>query len=380
MGKPRTDDLMGSSLPTEPSLLDGKVGYASHEESLLGLMEIKRLGRKGVTALVKAFEDDLSRVWREPTEHLQRILGQSKIPSSEAIATEISENAERCIEAGQNRLRVLAANRITVLSASKIPPKLKALPQPPPWLFVQGEADALYRSPAVAVVGTRTPTERGRRAAQLVVRQLCAYQIVVVSGLAEGIDEEAHRSSLQEGVKNVAFLGHGINHYFPAATKSLRRRIVQDGGAVASEYLPDEHYRKSYFVERNRLQAGLADLLIPVEARPKGGTAHTVRFARTYGRPMVGIRWDKANGILGELERAGHPIFDIMTTNGKKMLDRTFQELALEYGHETSSLALVERTLQRELQSRVVRRHDVERLLARLVEELEDEFDEEHGD
>jgi DNA protecting protein DprA len=365
-------------LPAEPSLLDGKPEYASYEHSLLGLMEIKRLGRKGVTALVKVFEDDLGRVWQESAERLQTILGLHKIPSSEAIAKEISENAERCIEAGQNKLRELAANRITVVPTTKIPPKLKSLPQPPPWLFVQGEVDTLYRVPAVAVVGTRTPSERGRRAAQLVVRQLCAYQIVMVSGLAEGIDEEAHRSSLQEGVKNMAFLGHGINHYFPAATKSLRRRIVQDGGAVASEYLPDEHYRKSYFVERNRLQAGLADLVIPVEARLKGGTAHTVRFARTYGRPLAGIRWDKANGILGELERDGYPVFDIMTTRGKKLLDRTFQELALEHGHKTSSLALVERTLQRELQSRVVRRHDIERLVERVVELLDEEPDEEY--
>lgn len=343
---------------------------------MLGLSRIARLGRKGIAALVRTYKDDLGRVWQEPTEHVQTILGGHNIPSSEAIAKEISASAEAHIQEGQSELLKLAGNRVSVLPPSKIPLKLRSIPHPPPWLFVQGDVEALYRSPAVAVVGTRKPSERGRRATQLVVRQLSAYPILVVSGLAEGIDEEAHRTSLQEGVKNVAFLGHGINMYFPAATKTLRQRVVQDGGAVVSEYLPGEHYQKNYFVERNRLQAGLADLIVPVEAQARGGTAHTVRFAKTYGRPLAGIRWDKANGIVTELEHDGWPTFDVMTSGGKQQLDRVFRNLARKHGHKTTSLALVERVLQRELQSRLVQRNDIELLCERLVELLDDEFDE----
>ncbi len=338
---------------------------------------MERLGRKGIMALVRAYQDDLGRVWQEPPEHVQVILGGHNIPSSEAIAKEISNSAEARIRAGETELRKLAGNRVSVLPPTKIPSRLRSIPHPPPWLFVQGEVEVLHRTPVVAVVGTRKPSERGRRATQLVVRQLSAYPILMVSGLAEGIDEEAHRTSLQEGLKNVAFLGHGINMYFPAATKTLRNRIVQDGGAVVSEYLPNEHYQKNYFVERNRLQAGLADLVIPVEAQPRGGTAHTVRFAKSYGRPLVGISWDKANGILAELARDGWPTFEVMTSGGKQRLDRVFRRLAREHGHKTTSLALVERVLQRELQSRFVQRSDIELLRKRLVELLDDEFDDE---
>ena len=99
-----------------------------------------------------------------------------------------------------------------------------------------------------------------------------------------------HRTSVSEGVRNLAFLGHGINIVFPQETAQTRDRILKAGGAVATEYLPNEHYQKRYFVERNRLQAGLADFVIPVEAHPTGGTAHTVRFARQLGKPVIGIR------------------------------------------------------------------------------------------
>ncbi len=228
----------------------------------------------------------------------------------------------------------------------------------------------------MAVVGTRRPSPQGRKAAAIVAKILAAYPITLISGLAEGIDEEAHRASLQEGVVNVAFLGHGIGIVFPASTAPLRELILEKGGAVVTEYLPHEHYRRTTFVARNRLQAALADMVIPIESRPKGGTVHTIRFARNYGRNVLAVRWNGANGLVDELVRDGIPVVDVLTPSGWKHLDRTFRQLAEKAGHETYSLSLVEKRLQSEVRTRNVRPGEPERLinlLSQLARELEGE-------
>jgi predicted Rossmann fold nucleotide-binding protein DprA/Smf involved in DNA uptake len=192
-----------------------------------------------------------------------------------------------------------------------------------------------------------------------------------VSGLAEGIDEQAHNASLREQVINIAFLGHGINFSIPASTKRARERIIRQGGAVVTEYLPDEHFQKPYFVQRNRLQAALADVVIPVEANPKGGTAHTINFARKYDRRVVGIEWPGANGILEELRSEDRLIVDVFDAAGRKSLDRIFRDLAEQAGHKTYALTVAERRLLSEMQSRDVTVTDVENLIEALHAVLE---------
>src|SRR5215217_4441094 len=336
--------------------------------SLLNLSSIAGLGRKGLKALVKEFGGNLGAVWDASPDQLRVVLANSNVPSSGAIASLIKQDATALIEKGHRKLEELASKRIHVVAPQAMPDKLRDISDTPSWLFVQGELGLLHNTPTVAVVGTRKPSEQGLTATRVVARLLAAYPIALVSGLAEGIDEEAHRTSLHEGVRNVAFLGHGINYHLSEKSRLLRRKILEQGGAVVSEYLPDEHYRKAYFVERNRLQAALANLVIPVEANPKGGTAHTVRFASKYERSVLGIAWKNANGILEELEREGHAAVHIFTTDGQKKLDEIFRILAEEYGRETDTLSLVKRKYLQERRSRRIRRKDIEKL----IEMLED--------
>lgn len=333
-------------------------------ESLLALRDIKGLGRKGLRALVSVFKDDLSEVWNTHSSELRRHLEEAKIPSADKIAEEIESRPFVHLLRAKQEVEELAAKRRFIFKPSEIPEQLKKISSPPLWLFVEGAVEALYHRPAVAVVGTRQATFLGREAAALVSELLAPYPITLVSGLAEGIDEEAHRSSLREGVMNVAFLGTGIDEVFPARTAGLRYRITREGGAVATEYLPKakERQNKANFVERNRLQVALADVVVPVEANPKGGTAHTVRFAREFGKPIVGVRWKGTNGIVAELERDGYPVVDIFEPSGRRVLDRMFRELAEKEGHETSALAAVARRLRREAKFRELRRSDLERL------------------
>jgi DNA protecting protein DprA len=295
-------------------------------------------------------------------DQVQEALAGAKTPGAEKIAREIADAGPVLTEQGQKKAEELSARGIHIVPGWQLPPQLREIPDAPRWLFVQGNLDVLQYHPSVAAVGTRKATLQGRRAAIIVTRMLAAYPILLVSGLAEGIDEEAHKASLQAGVLNLAFLGHGINLVFPAQTKEIRRQIVERGGAVATEYLPDEHYTRSYFIERNRLQAAMADIIIPVEAGLKGGTAHTIRFARKYRRAILGISWKNANGLLEELQRDGYPVIDIFSPRGRRELDGILRELAERAGHETYAFSRVERRLVNEAESRKVRSQDIKRL------------------
>ncbi len=332
------------------------------EVALLGLSTVRGLGRKALRALIDALQGNLQRVWQTTPGYVQKTLTNAKIPGAEKIAREIADAAPTLVEEGEKKVGELSEKGIHIVSGLRLPVQLREIQDAPRWLFVQGNLDVLQHRPAVAVVGTRKPTLQGRRAAFTVTKILAAYPVLLISGLAEGIDEEAHKASLQEGVLNLAFLGHGINLIFPVQTKQIRQQIVERGGAVATEYLPDEHYQRSYFVERNRLQAAMADLVIPVEAGLKGGTAHTVRFARKYRRAMLGIRWKNANDLLEELQRDGYRIIDIFSARGRRDLDGMLRELAERAGHETYALSLIERRLINEVKSRNVRIQDIKRL------------------
>ncbi len=332
----------------------------SFDVSLLALSSVEDLERKSLKALLRFFNGDPGKVWVSSLEDVRAALGSADV--SAALAAKITADPGALVAQGTSKAAELARRRVRVLAPSDIPAQLRGVPDAPSWLFVQGEVNGLAERPVVAVVGTRRPSQAGLRAARLLAKMIAAYPITLVSGLAEGIDEEAHSASLREGARNVAFLGHGINRVFPASTKSVREQIVKQGGAVVSEYLPDEHSRKSYFVERNRLQAGLADIVIPVEATSRSGTAHTVGFARKYGRQVVGIRWRNSNGILDELERDKFPIVDIFTPHGRRKLDKMLRNLADQHGRATFALSLVERRLLSEAGSREIRSEDVDRL------------------
>ena len=171
----------------------------------------------------------------------------------------------------------------------RFPKQLLDLPRPPHWLFVQGAISAL-RGPAVTIVGTRKPSADGNFLARYIGACLGDWGIPTVSGLAAGIDQLAHEHSLRAGVPTIAVLGTGILDEYPKGSAMLRERILADGGTIVTEYLPRISYGAENFVQRNRLQAALGRVLIPVEWSRHSGTAHTVRFASVLERPIACLR------------------------------------------------------------------------------------------
>ncbi|WP_197566623.1 DNA-processing protein DprA [Billgrantia diversa] len=191
---------------------------------------------------------------------------------------------------GQAIARDLAHQGIMLLFPEQetFPEKLKYINAPPRWLFVKGSI-ANLSSPSTAIVGTRKPSSDGDFLTRYLLSLLAGQGVVTVSGLAAGIDRLVHEESIRYGIPTVAVLGNGFDVDYPKGSIDLRNAIVAQGGTVVSEYLPSQKGSAETFVRRNRLQAGLAETLIPVEWKVKSGTAHTVRFAFQYGKCLINI-------------------------------------------------------------------------------------------
>jgi DNA processing protein len=190
-------------------------------------------------------------------------------------------------------------------SSSEYPPLLARIHDPPAGLFLRGcgEVELLAR-PAVAVVGARGCSGYGSRVARTLGRELAAAGLVVVSGLARGIDAEVHRGALEAEGLTVGVLGCGIDRDYPAAHRELAARIAQDG-LVVSEYAPGVQPAPWRFPARNRIVAGLALATVVVEARERSGALITADLALEEGRDVFAVPGeitsrlsDGSNGLL----------------------------------------------------------------------------------
>ena len=172
---------------------------------------------------------------------------------------------------------------------SGLPPLLRAIHDPPPGLFVRGAAPAaVLERPAVAIVGARACSGYGASVARSLGRELAAAGLVVVSGLARGVDGEAHRGALDAGGSTVAVLGCGIDRDYPAAHADLARRIAETG-LIVSEYAPAVEPAPWRFPARNRIVAGLAAATVVVEARERSGALITADLALEAGREVFAV-------------------------------------------------------------------------------------------
>ena len=182
----------------------------------------------------------------------------------------------------------LAERSLRFLGRSEpgFPPMLRAIHDPPIGLFVRGNADMeLLSRPAVGVVGARACSTYGGHVARSLGRELASAGLVVVSGLARGIDGAAHRGALEAGGVTVAVLGCGIDRDYPASHRELARGIVERG-LIVSEYAPGVEPAPWRFPARNRIIAGLAAATVVVEARERSGALITADLALEEGREV----------------------------------------------------------------------------------------------
>ena len=177
------------------------------------------------------------------------------------------------------------------------PPLLAAIHDPPRELFLRGNGSpALLAQPAVAIVGARSCSSYGRSVARSLGRDLAAAGLVVTSGMARGVDGEAHRGALEAGGATVAVLGCGIDRDYPAAHAELARRIGERG-LVVSEYEEGVEPAPWRFPARNRIIAGLCRATLVVEARERSGALITADFALEEGRDVLAVPGEITNAL-----------------------------------------------------------------------------------
>lgn len=167
------------------------------------------------------------------------------------------------------------------------PGRLRPLADKPASLYLCGAWDWLDRIPCAAVVGTRYSSAWGQKISFELAGRLAEAGWGVVSGLALGIDTAAHRGTLAKGGLTGATLPGGFHHLYPPENAELAAEIVNGGGFLMSEYTPPTEPQGEYFKARDRLQSGLALVVIVVETEADGGTMHTARFAAQHGRPLL---------------------------------------------------------------------------------------------
>jgi DNA processing protein len=169
------------------------------------------------------------------------------------------------------------------------PRRLRSIHDPPPGLFLRGaESPDLLSEPSVGIVGARSCTDYGAHVARSLGRELAAAGVIVVSGLARGIDGWAHRGALDAAGKTVAVLGCGIDRDYPRAHAALAQRIAE-GGLIVSEYPPGVAPAPWRFPARNRIVAGLCAATVVVEARERSGALITADLALDEGRDVLAV-------------------------------------------------------------------------------------------
>ncbi len=168
------------------------------------------------------------------------------------------------------------------------PPRLLEQPSHPLALYVKGDVEVL-KTPAVAMVGTRRATPYGRDQAFVISRDLAANGWTIVSGLALGIDAEAHRGALAAEGKTIGIIGSGLDRFYPEENRALAREIVEKGGAVVSEFPFGRSPDTQTFPQRNHVVAALAHGVVAVEAPLKSGTLITTSLAADMGRVVMAV-------------------------------------------------------------------------------------------
>ena len=258
----------------------------------IALLTVPGVGRMRYTRLVRAFGSPGAAL-AAPISQLVTVSGISR-----GIASDIRKSADPTKAAKTGRWTLMrrdqAAARVIQLGwealfieDDRYPAPLRRIPDAPPLIFRLG-AGWSNEDKAIAIVGTRHATESGRRFTHGLAAALAREGIIVVSGMAEGIDSAAHQGALDAHGQTIAVWGSSLDIVFPSSNRQLAEKIVAQG-AVYSEYLPGTHPDKATFPERNRIISGLADGVIVVEAGKKSGALITARFALEQGRELFAV-------------------------------------------------------------------------------------------
>lgn len=235
------------------------------------------------------------------------------------------------------------------LGDSNFPAALALIPQPPKQLFVLSRTlEELLSQPMVSIVGSRKVSLYGRNVTLQLAGNLAAQGIIIVSGLAFGVDSLAHQAALDAGGRTIAILPSGLDAIYPASHTQLARSILQKGGALFSEYPAGTPPLKHHMIARNRLVSGLGLGLLITESAEKSGTLHTANFALEQGKTVFAVPGNITSQLskgTNNLIKAGAlpvtEVSDILSALNLKAVSRPNQPVTAATAEEARLLKLL---------------------------------------
>ena len=206
------------------------------------------------------------------------------------------------------------------LTDADYPKRLLNCYDSPTLLFYKGTAD-LNASKIISIVGTRSNTDYGKQFTEKLVKDLSEQNMVIISGLAHGIDAIAHKAAVKNSLPTVGVVGHGLDKVYPSENTGLAKEMIKDGGGMLSEFFSGTKPDKHNFPLRNRIVAGLSDATVVVETNIKGGSMITAKLADAYNRDVFAVPGrsiDKASSGCNHLIKYNKAI---LLTDAEELLD-----------------------------------------------------------
>ncbi len=287
-----------------------------------------------------AYVGSVEGIFNEPVAKLVKIPGIGEVNARRIREKEVLLRAEK-------ELQFIEKHQVTVYFYldENYPRRLRSCPDAPVLFFSSGNV-RLDAEKVISVVGTRNATEYGRQLCDELIRDLSGrgHDLLVISGLAYGIDIQAHKSALKYQVPTAAVLGHGLDRLYPAAHAKVAQNMLGTGGLV-TDFPSQTKIDPSNFLRRNRIIAGLADAVVVAESGEKGGALVTADIAASYARDVfvfpgrVGDLYSKGcnrlikNNLAALIESAADLEYFMrweMTTPGQPVQQQLFVELSTE--------------------------------------------------
>jgi DNA processing protein len=249
---------------------------------LIALSLIPKLGVLNIKNLI-AYCGSAEAVFTQSKHQLLKIPGVGPLAAASILKSNVFKQVEeelRFIE--QHQLRVLS-----YLDAA-YPKRLSHCADSPILIFIKGNTD-LNPKKSIAIVGTRRATKFGKDWVEKFIEECKHYNIQIISGLALGIDAQAHKSALTSGLNTVGILAHPLNILYPPSHASLAKQMLENGSALLTEYSSQSPFLPSNFPMRNRIVAGMCDATLVVESALKGGAVITANIANSYNRDVFAV-------------------------------------------------------------------------------------------
>ena len=208
-----------------------------------------------------------------------------KIPGIGQVLTDMVSNAD-VLNYAEEEMKFIEAHKIIPLfyTDAVYPKRLKNCHDSPVVLYYKGAAD-LNAQKVLSVVGTRNVTPYGKKVCEELIADLASHDVMVVSGLAYGIDVCAHRACLQHGLLTIGVLAHGLDRLYPLAHRNIAKKMLEQGGLL-TEFTSRTNPDAENFPKRNRIVAGMSDATVVIESGKKGGSLITADIANSYNRDV----------------------------------------------------------------------------------------------